>query len=84
MAVANVKAQRRGWLREERLAPLTEVAVFVFGLAGLVVLEGPANRPEVDVESGAFLSYFEKRGSVTLGSFLIMLSVVSFLARSSP
>lgn len=64
---------------EERLAPLTGAAVLLFGLAGLIVLEGPADRPEVNVEAGAFLTYFGKRGSVTLGSFLVVLSVGFFL-----
>jgi hypothetical protein len=33
----------------ERLAPLTGVAVLLFGLAGWIVFEGPAGRPEADV-----------------------------------
>ena len=37
-----------GWRRAEQLAPLTGIAVLVLGLAGLIVLEGPANRPELD------------------------------------
>lgn len=39
----------QGWALEERLAPLAGVAVLPLGLAGLIVLEGPADRPEVDV-----------------------------------
>lgn len=65
--------------REERLAPLTGIAVPVLALAGLIVLEGPADRPEVDVDPGAFVTYFGERDTVILGSFLLMLSVVFFL-----
>lgn len=65
--------------QEERLAPLTGIAVLVFGLAGLIVLEGPADRPEIDVEPSAFVAYFGDRDSVVLGSFLMMLSVAFFL-----
>ena len=65
--------------REERLAPLTGIAVPVLALAGLIVLEGPADRPEVDVDPSAFVTYFGERDSVILGSFLLMLSVVFFL-----
>ncbi|HEU5062217.1 MAG TPA: hypothetical protein VFT79_03565 [Solirubrobacterales bacterium] len=69
----------RDWRREEQLAPLTGVAVLLFGLAGLIVLEGPADRPEVDVDASAFLAYFDQRDTVVLGSFLVMLSVAFFL-----
>lgn len=67
------------WSFEERYAPLTGVAVLVFGLAGLIVLEGPADRPEVNVAPSAFASYFGKSDTVILGSFLLMLSIVFFL-----
>lgn len=63
----------------ERLAPLTGFAVPVLALAGLIVLEGPADRPEVNVAAGAFVRYFGDRDTVLLGSFLLMLSVVFFL-----
>jgi hypothetical protein len=64
---------------EERLAPLTGIAVLVLGLAGLIVLEGPADRPEIDVEPTAFVAYFGDRDTVVLGGFLLMLSIASFL-----
>lgn len=63
----------------ERFAPLTGIAVPVLGLAGLIVLEGPADRPEVDVRPEAFLTYFGKHDSVVLGSFLLMLSAFFFI-----
>jgi hypothetical protein len=69
----------RGWLHEEQLAPLAGVAVPILGLAGLIVLEGPADRPEVNVAASSFLSYFQKSDTVTLGSFLLVLSVAAFL-----
>ena len=65
--------------KEERLAPLTGIAVPVLGLAGLIVLEGPADRPEIDADPTAFLAYFGDRDTVILGGFLMMLSVVFFL-----
>jgi hypothetical protein len=64
---------------EERLAPLSGIAVPLLGLAGLTVLEGPAERPEVDVDPSAFVAYFGERDSVILGSFLFALSIVFFL-----
>lgn len=79
MAVARMQAQERGWLREEQLAPLAGVATLALGLAGLIVLEGPADRPEVDVAPRYFVAYFDERGSVVLGSFLLVLSVGFFL-----
>lgn len=68
-----------GWLREERLAPLSGVAVLVLGLAGLIVLEGPGDRPEIDVAPGRFVAYFEKGDTVIWGSFLLALSIGFFL-----
>lgn len=70
---------KEGWLREERWAPVTGIAVLLFGLAGLIVLEGPADRPEVDRAAGAFLEYFDQGSTVVLGGFLVMLSVVFLL-----
>jgi hypothetical protein len=65
--------------REERFGTLAGVAVPLLGLAGLIVLEGPADRPEVDVELAAFVAYFGERDSVVLGSFLFALSVLFFI-----
>ena len=76
-------AETRGggaaWPRAEQLAPLTGIAPFMLGLAGLVVWEGPADRPEWDAPRGVILSYFGDRDTVILGGFLLMLAAVFFL-----
>jgi hypothetical protein len=79
MAVGFRRVKVAAMTREERLAPLTGVAVLVLGLAGLIVLEGPADRPEIDAAPSAFLSYFGDRDTVILGSFLLMLSAAFFI-----
>jgi hypothetical protein len=63
----------------DQLAPLTGLAVFPLGLAGLIVWEGPADRPELDASPDAILAYFGDRDPVILGGFLVMLSAVFFL-----
>ena len=65
--------------RAEQLAPLTGIAVLVLGLAGLIVLEGPADRPELDAPRAVILAYFGDRDTVIFGSFLLMLAAVFFL-----
>ncbi len=54
------------WRCAEQLAPLSGVAVLVLGLAGLIVWEGPADRPELDAPPGVILAYFGE-GSDTRG-----------------
>ena len=63
----------------EQLAPLTGVAVLLFGVAGLIVWEGPADRPELDAPRRVIHAYFGDRDTVILGGFLLMLSAVFFL-----
>ena len=65
--------------RAEQLAPLTGVAVLLLGLAGLIVWEGPADRPELDAPRSVIVTYFGDRDTVILGGFLLMLSAVFFL-----
>jgi hypothetical protein len=68
------------WLRGERLELLLAgLAPLVAGLAGLIVLEGPADRPELDQPPAVILSYFKEQDTVILGSFLLMLAALSFL-----
>jgi hypothetical protein len=63
----------------ERLAPLTGVAVMLLGVAGLIVLEGPADRPEFSAPRREILRYFGEQDTVVLGSFLLMLAAVFFI-----
>jgi hypothetical protein len=71
------------WPRAEQLAPLTGIAPFILGLAGLVVWEGPADRPEWDAPRGVILSYFGDRDTVILGGFLLVLAALFFLGFAS-
>lgn len=63
----------------ERLAPLSGVAVVPLALAGLILWEGPADRPEFDAAPGLMLTYFRDQDAVILGGFLFMLAAVAFL-----
>ena len=60
-------------------APLVGVAPLVLGLAGLIVLEGPADRPELDAPPRVVLDYFGDRDTVVFGSFLLMPAAVAFI-----
>ena len=67
-------------LHGERLELLLSgIAPLLLGLAGLIVLEGPADRPELDQPPAAILSYFGEQDTVILGSFLLMLAAVAFI-----
>jgi hypothetical protein len=67
-------------LHGERLELLLSgIAPLLLGLAGLIVLEGPADRPELNQPPAAILSYFGEHDTVVLGSFLLMLAAVAFL-----
>jgi hypothetical protein len=61
------------------LAPLIGAMPLVLGLAGLVVLEGSADRPELDAPPQVILDYFGDRDTVIFGSFLLMLAAVAFI-----
>jgi hypothetical protein len=76
---ARTRGDGAAWPRAEQLAPLTGIAPFILGLAGLVVWEGPADRPEWDAPRGVILSYFGDRDTVILGGFLLMLAALFFL-----
>jgi hypothetical protein len=72
--------EREPRLRGERLELLLAgVAPLVAGLAGLIVLEGVADRPELDQPPAVILSYFHEQDTVILGSFLLMLAALAFL-----
>ena len=67
-------------LRGERLSLLASgVAPLLLALAGLIVLEGPADRPELDQPPVMILSFFAEQDTVILGSFLLMLAAALFL-----
>jgi hypothetical protein len=67
-------------LHGERLTLLLSgVAPLLLGIAGLIVLEGPADRPELDQPPVMILSYFSEQNTVILGSFLLMLAAMLFL-----
>jgi hypothetical protein len=69
-----------GGLHGDRLTLLLSgVAPLLLGVAGLVVLEGPADRPELDRPPVEILSYFGEQDTVILGSFLLMLAAALFL-----
>jgi hypothetical protein len=76
--VRKVSTTRR--LHGERLELLLSgIAPLLLGLAGLIVLEGPADRPELNQPPAAILYYFGKQDTVILGSFLLMLAAVAFI-----
>jgi hypothetical protein len=67
-------------LHGERLELLLAgVAPLLLGLAGLIVLEGPADRPELNQSPAVILSYFGKQDTVILGSFLLTLAALAFI-----
>ena len=66
--------------RGERLTLLVSgVAPLLLAVAGLIVLEGPADRPELDQPPVMILSFFAEQDTVILGSFLLMLAAAVFL-----
>jgi hypothetical protein len=64
----------------EQLAPLSGIAAALLGVAGLVVWEGPADRPEYDAPRSEILRYFGQQDTVILGGFLFMLAAVLFVS----
>jgi hypothetical protein len=66
--------------REERLAPLDGIAAVVFWVAGVIVLQGPADQPETDASPARALEFFEGHsGAILLGTFLFMIGTLFFL-----
>ena len=67
-------------LHGDRLSLLASgVTPLLLALTGLIVLEGPADRPELDQPPVMILSYFAEQDTVILGSFLLMLAAALFL-----
>ena len=73
------RAAAKRMQRAANLAPLTGIGVLLLGVAGLVVWEGPADRPEYNAPGGLILSYFHDRNTVILGGLLIALSAACLI-----
>ena len=58
---------------------LAGIAPLLLGVAGLIVLEGPADRPELNQPPAVILSYFGEQDTVILGSFLLTLAALAFI-----
>jgi hypothetical protein len=65
---------------EERLAPLDGIAAVGFWLAGVLVLQGPANQPDLDASPARALLFFEtEERAILVGTFLYMIGTLFFL-----
>jgi hypothetical protein len=68
--------QVHGWFA---LAPLAGVVATILIIAGIVVLEGVADRPEESAPPGVVMAYFRDQDAVLGGSALFMLGALFFL-----
>ena len=65
---------------EERLAPLDGIAAVAFWVAGVVVLQGPANQPDTDSGPVQALAFFKNNeNEIFVGTFLFMVGSLFFL-----
>jgi hypothetical protein len=65
---------------EERLAPLDGIAAVVFWVAGVLVLQGPANQPDLDASPARALLFFKtEESAILVGTFLYMIGTLFFL-----
>ena len=65
---------------EERLAPLDGIAAVVLWVAGVIVLQGPADQPDTGAPPARALEFFKEHdGSILAGTFLFMLGTLFFL-----
>jgi len=56
---------------EERLAPFDGIAAVGFWVAGVLVLQGPANQPDTDASPAQALLFFKTEDTAILvGTFL--------------
>lgn len=74
-----VRPAATGEGRWHALAPLTGVIATLLVIAGIVVMEGVADRPEESAPAGLVLSYFRDQDAVMAGSALFMLGILFFL-----
>jgi hypothetical protein len=65
---------------EERLAPFDGIVAVAFWVAGVLVLQGPADQPDQDASPARALEFFkEEEGAILLGTFLFMVGTLFFL-----
>lgn len=65
---------------EERLAPLDGIAAVAFWVAGVIVLQGPANQPDTDAGPLQALTFFKNNeNEIFIGTFLFMVGTLFFL-----
>jgi hypothetical protein len=65
---------------EERLAPLDGIAAVVFWVAGVAVLQGPADQPDTNASPARALVFFKtEEDAILLGTFLFMVGTLFFL-----
>ena len=73
--------RRMGLARwEERLAPLDGIAAVAFWVAGILVLQGPANQPDTDTTPTRAVQFFTtEENTILVGTFLYMIGTLFFL-----
>jgi hypothetical protein len=65
---------------EERLAPLDGIAAVGFWVAGVLVLQGPADQPDTDASPADALLFFQtQENAILVGTFLYMIGTLFFL-----
>jgi hypothetical protein len=65
---------------EERLAPLDGIAAVVFWVAGVLVLQGPADQPDMDASPADALLFFKtEENAILVGTFLYMIGTLFFI-----
>lgn len=65
---------------EERLAPLDGIVAVVLWVAGVLVLQGPADQPARDASPERAREFFtEEEGAIFIGTFLVMVGTLFFL-----
>ena len=65
---------------EELLAPLDGIAAVGFWIAGVLVLQGPANQPDMDASPARALVFFKtEENAILVGTFLYMIGALFFL-----